>query len=237
MLPYIGEFVGTCLLVLMGNGICANVNLKKSWFKDAGPIFITIGWGFAVMIPAFIFGAASNAHFNPVFTIAFALDGSFPWALVPGYIVAQMLGGFLGAVLVWLLYRNHFNITEDEDTKLACYATRPAIKSMPSNILSEAVATFVLVFAIKGIAQVPGIAGGFDRFLIFACICAMGMSFGGLTGYALNPARDLGPRIAHAILPMKNKGSSHFEYGLIVPIFGPLIGAILAVGLYAIIPW
>ena len=190
------------------------------------------------MIPAYIFGEASGAHFNPVFTIAFACDGTFPWELVPGYVAAQMLGGFVGQIFVWGMWKKHFYITNDPATKRSCFCTAPSIKSWPLNFFSEVMATFTLVFAVKGIGQVIGIAGGVKWLFIFGIITAMGMGFGGLTGYALNPARDLGPRIAHAICPMKSKKEkSDWKYGFTVPIFGPLVGALLAVGLYAIIPW
>lgn len=238
-MPYLGEFIGTALLILLGDGICANVNLNKSGFKGAGPIFITIGWGLAVMIPVMIFGAATGAHFSPVFTIAFAIQGTFPWELVPGYIVCQMLGGFFGALIVYFLYQKHFFATEDAIIKRMCFCTKPAIKSWPHNFLSEIVATCVLVFAVKGFSQTTGLwAPGVDRVLIMGLICAMGMSFGGLTGYALNPARDLGPRIVHALMPMgETKADSDWLFGLTVPIIGPIVGGILGILLFMAIPW
>lgn len=237
MLPYIAEFLGTMLLILLGDGVVANVTLNKSGMKGAGSIQITIAWGLAVMVPAFIFGAASGAHFNPALTIALAIDGSIGWGLVPGYIVAQMLGGIVGGILVYVLFKDQFDATEDPGTKLGVFSTGPSVPNMGRNILQEAVATFVLVFAIKGQGQVVGMATGLGNLLTFGIIVSIGMSLGGLTGYALNPARDLGPRIAHAILPIKGKGDSNFEYGLIVPIVGPIIGAIAAVLLYGIIPF
>jgi glycerol uptake facilitator protein len=236
MLPYIAEFLGTMLLIILGDGVVANVTLNKSGMKGAGSIQITLAWGLAVMVPAFIFGAASGAHFNPALTIALALDGSMSWALVPGYILAQFAGAILGAVIVYLMFKDQFDATEDPGTKLGVFSTGPSIPNLPRNIFCEAVATFVLVFAIKGIAQVTGIAGGLSNILVFGIIVSIGMSLGGLTGYALNPARDIGPRIAHAILPIKGKGSSNWGYA-IVPLVGPVIGAIAAVALYAIIPW
>ena len=188
------------------------------------------------MVPAFIFGAASGAHFNPALTIALALDGSMSWALVPGYIIAQFAGAILGAVIVYLMFADQFDATEDPGTKLGVFSTGPSIPNLPRNIFCEAVATFILVFAIKGIGQVDGIAGGLSNILVFGIIVSIGMSLGGLTGYALNPARDIGPRIAHAFLPIKGKGSSNWGYA-IVPLAGPVIGAIVAVLLYGIIPW
>ena len=224
MLPYIAEFLGTMMLILLGDGVVANVNLNKSGMKGGGSIQITLAWGLAVMVPAFIFGAASGASFNPALTLALAIDGSFDWALVPGYIIAQMAGAFVGA-------------TPDAGSKLGVFCTGPSVENKPLNILSEAIGTFVLVFAIKGLANVPGAAEvGLDKFLVFGIIVSIGMSLGGLTGYAINPARDLGPRIAHAVLPIKGKGDSNWGYAL-VPVVGPIIGAIAAVLLYGAIPW
>lgn len=236
MLPYIAEFLGTMLLIILGDGVVANVTLNKSGMKGAGSIQITLAWGLAVMVPAFIFGAASGAHFNPALTLALAVDGSLAWGLVPGYIIAQFAGAIVGAVIVYLMFKDQFDATEDPGTKLGVFSTGPSIPNIPRNIFCEAVATFVLVFAIKGIGQVTGIAGGLSNILVFGIIVSIGMSLGGLTGYALNPARDIGPRIAHALLPIKGKGSSNWGYA-IVPLAGPIIGALVAVGLYAIIPW
>ena len=236
MLPFIAEFLGTMLLIILGDGVVANVTLNKSGMKGAGSIQITLAWGLAVMVPAFIFGAASGAHFNPALTLALAIDGSLSWALVPGYIIAQFAGAIVGAIIVYLMFKDQFDATEDPGTKLGVFSTGPSIPNLPRNIFCEAVATFVLVFAIKGIAQVTGIAGGLSNIFVFGIIVSIGMSLGGLTGYALNPARDIGPRIAHAILPIKGKGSSNWGYA-IVPLVGPIIGAIVAVLLYRIIPW
>ena len=234
MLPYIAEFLGTMLLIILGDGVVANVTLNKSGMKGAGSIQITLAWGLAVMVPAFIFGAASGAHFNPALTIALALDGSIGWGLVPGYIIAQFAGAILGAVIVYLMFADQFDATEDPGTKLGVFSTGPSIPNLPRNLFCEAVATFVLVFAIKGIPA--GCPAGVNNLLVFGIIVSIGMSLGGLTGYALNPARDIGPRIAHAILPIKGKGSSNWGYA-IVPLLGPVIGAIVAVLLYGIIPW
>lgn len=235
MQAYICEFVGTMMLILLGDGVVANVTLNKSGMKGAGSIQITFAWGLAVLVPAFIFGAASGASFNPALTIALAAGGSFPWAQVPGYIIAQMAGAFVGACLVYILFKDQFDATEDPGTKLGVFSTGPAIPNTFRNILSELVGTFVLVFAILGIGQVQGIATGVDKLFVFGIIVSVGMSLGGLTGYAINPARDLGPRLAHAILPIKGKGSSNFGYGLVVPIIGPILGGLIAVGLYNLI--
>ena len=251
MMPYLAEFIGTMMLILLGDGVVANVTLNKSGMKGAGPIQITFAWGLAVLVPAFIFGTASGAHFNPALTIALAADGSMAWSLVPGYIVAQFAGAFLGACLVWILFKKHFEdetLTPDQIRGVFC--TGPSIPNMPLNILSEAIGTFVLVFAIKGIGQVGATSEvlgetvftsmtgvvGFNYFLVFAIIVSIGMSLGGLTGYAINPARDIGPRLAHQVLPIKGKGDSNWKYAIVTAV-GPVIGALAAVGLYAILPW
>lgn len=236
MLPYIAEFIGTMLLILLGDGVVANITLNKSGMKGAGSIQITFAWGLAVMLPAFIFGAASGAHFNPAVTIALALDGTLAWGLVPGYIIAQFAGAFVGACLVYIMFKDHFDATEDPGTKLGVFSTGASIPNKGRNLICEAIATFVLVFAIKGMGQVAGLNGAQGNFLVFGVIVSIGMSLGGLTGYALNPARDIGPRIAHALLPIKGKGSSHWDYA-IVPLLGPILGGIVAVLLYQIIPW
>lgn len=236
MLPYIAEFIGTAMLILLGNGVVANATLEKSGMKGAGPIQITIAWGLAVMIPAIIFGNASGAHFNPALTIALAFDRTIAWSVVPGYMLAQFAGAFVGAVLVYILYKDHFDCTEDATVKLGAFATGASVQNLPRNILSEAVGTFVLVFGIKGLAQLENCTPGMEKLFVFGIIVAIGMSLGGLTGYAINPARDLGPRLAHTILPIRGKGSSHWEYAPVV-IVGPLAGAIAAVLLYRIIPW
>lgn len=236
MLPYLAEFLGTMMLIILGDGVVANVNLNKSGMKGGGSVQITLAWGLAVMIPACIFGKASGASFNPALTLALALDGSFSWAMVPGYIIAQFAGAFVGAIIVYLMFKDQFDATPDPGSKLGVFSTGPSIPNLPRNIFCEAVATFVLVFAIKGMAQIEGIAGGLGNFVVFGIIVSIGMSLGGLTGYALNPARDIGPRIAHAVLPIQGKGSSNWGYA-IVPLVGPIIGAVVAVLLYGAIPW
>ena len=208
MLPYISEFLGTMLLIILGDGVVANVTLNKSGMKGAGSIQITFAWGLAVMIPACIFGAASGASFNPALTLALAMDGSFAWSMVPGYILAQFAGAFVGAVIVYLLFKAQFDATKEAGTKLGVFCTAPSVPNTGLNMFSEAVGTFVLVFAIKGMANVPGLTDGLGKFIVFGIIVSIGMSLGGLTGYAINPARDLGPRFAHTVLPIHEKGSS-----------------------------
>ena len=237
MLPYISEFVGTALLLLLGTSVVANVNLTKSGMKGGGVVVITVAWGLAVMIPAYIFGAASGAHFNPALTVALAVNGTFDWGMVPGYIVAQMAGGFVGGALTHTLFKDHLDAEENPAVKLGVFCTSPSMPNLFRNFLSETIGTFVLVFAILGIAQVPNIAGGMDKLFVFGIIVSVGMSLGGLTGYAINPARDFGPRLAHALLPIKGKGSSNFAYGCRVPLIAPFVGGILAVVVYKAIPW
>lgn len=231
LLKFLAELIGTMMLIILGDGVVANVTLNKSGMKGAGSIQITLAWGLAVMVPAFIFGTASGAHFNPALTIALAVDQSLPWAEVPIYIIGQFAGAILGACIVYLMFKDQFDATDDPGTKLGVFSTGPSVPNIPRNIFCEAVATFVLVFAIKGIGQVTGIAGGLSNVLVFGIIVSIGMSLGGLTGYALNPARDIGPRIAHAFLPIKGKGDSNWGYA-IVPIVGPIVGAIVAVLLF-----
>ena len=236
MLPYISEFLGTMLLIILGDGVVANVTLNKSGMKGAGSIQITFAWGLAVMIPACIFGAASGASFNPALTLALAMDGSFACSMVPGYILAQFAGAFVGAVIVYLLFKAQFDATKEAGTKLGVFCTAPSVPNTGLNMFSEAVGTFVLVFAIKGMANVPGLTDGLGKFIVFGIIVSIGMSLGGLTGYAINPARDLGPRFAHTVLPIHEKGSSNWGYA-IVPLLGPILGALAAVALYGAIPW
>ena len=236
MLPYIGEFFGSMILILLGDSVVANVNLNKSGHKGGGSVQCGIAWGLAVMIPAYIFGEASGAHFNPAMTLALAIDGSFSWSMVPGYIIAQFAGFFVGAVLVYLLFKDHLDATEDPNTILGVFATAPSIPNKGRNFLSELIGAFMLVFAVKGMDNVVGIAGGVNRLFLFGIITAGVMSFGGLTGFAINPARDISPRLVHAIFPIKNKGSSNWGYA-VIPLFGPIVGGVLAILLFNAIPW
>jgi glycerol uptake facilitator protein len=225
MSPYLAEFVGTCILVLLGDGCVANVILAKTKGNGGGWIVITIGWGVAVFVPAMIFGGISGGSFNPALTLGFAVAGNWSsgmpgWGAVPLYILAQMCGAFVGACLVWLFYKNHFDETKDPGTQLGVFSTGPAIRNPVFNLISEIIATCCLVFFFF----VPnGSSGGW---FAYAVILTLGISLGGTTGYALNPARDLSPRIAHALLPMKGKGGSDWGYAWI-PVVGPIIGGII----------
>ena len=229
------EFIGTLVLILMGDGVVANNCLKGTKGNNAGWIVITMAWGLAVMCGVLIAGPYSGAHLSPAVTVGLAVAGSFPWANVAGYIVAQMLGAFCGATLVYLFYKDHFDITDDKATKLGVFCTIPAIENKRSNFFSEVVATMLLIFVILAIGNAentPTVGmGGLGSFPTAMLIMAVGMSLGGTTGYALNPARDLGPRLAHAILPIKGKGSSNWNYSW-VPAFGPIVGAALAAVAY-----
>lgn len=220
----LAEFLGTAMLVYLGDGVCANCTLTKSKGQNSGWIVITTAWALAVAIPAFIFQSASN-HFNPALTIALAVVGKFPAAEVPGYIVAQMLGGIVGAALVWLTYLPHWAETEDKAAKLGIFCTAPAIRNLPSNFLTEVLATATLVFGILGIGGIK-VAEGLGPIIVGGLIFVLGLSLGGPTGYALNPARDLAPRIAHAILPIAGKGDSDWGYSW-VPVLGSIVGGIV----------
>jgi glycerol uptake facilitator protein len=227
MKALIAEFIGTMFLVLLGDGVCCNVSLNKSGMKGGNTVHILIGWGMAVMVPAFTFGAASGAHFNPAVTIGAAIRGGMAWSQVPGYIIAQMLGGFCGAAILMVLYADHIKATDDDATIRGCFATGPSIRNTGLNFLSEFVATFILVFTL---ASIPGDAGasGVSWVLVYGVIVACGASFGGLTGYAMNAARDAAPRLAYQLLaPNKGAKDPDWAYGWI-PVAAPICGAICA---------
>ncbi|WP_264553890.1 MIP/aquaporin family protein [Flavobacterium sp. N2038] len=239
MTPFIAEILGTMFMILLGNGVVANVVLKDTKGNNSGWIVITTAWAFAVFVGVTIAGPISGAHLNPIVTLGLALIGKFAWNLVPAYVLAQMIGAMSGAFLVWLSHKDHFAITEDEGTKLACFSTSPAIKNNVSNLISEIIATFVLIFTIFYIAG-PSLKitadsnaaiglGTIGALPVAILVWVIGLALGGTTGYAINPARDLGPRIMHAILPIK--GSSNWGYAWI-PIIGPIIGSGLAAALY-----
>ncbi len=223
------EFIGTAILILLGDGVVANVILKGTKGHNSGWIVITIAWGLAVFVAAFISAPYSGAHLNPALTVGLALAGSFDGNVI-GYIIAQMLGGVFGASLVYLFYKPHFDVEEDSTTKLGVFCTIPAIRNYTYNFISELIGTYLLVFGILFVAG-SEIAGPYPVGLL---IVVIGMSLGGTTGYAINPARDLGPRIAHAILPIKGKRDSDWAYSW-VPVVGPVVGAILAAGSYLLI--
>jgi glycerol uptake facilitator protein len=230
MEAYLGEFIGTMLLIILGDGVVAGVLLRNSKAENSGWIVITLGWGMAVAVAVYCVGQFSGAHINPAVTLGFAVTGQFEWAMVPGYIIAQFLGAFVGAVIVWLSYLPHWGETADPGLKLGVFSTAPAIYNTPANVITEIVGTFVLVFGVFGIIA-NDLAGGLAPLLIGLLVLGIGLSLGGPTGYAINPARDLGPRIAHAVLPIAGKGGSDWGYAWI-PVVAPIIGGILGAVAY-----
>ena len=237
MSPFLAELLGTMLLIILGDGVVANVVLNKTKGQSSGWIVITAGWACGVTVAVYAVGTFSGAHLNPAVTIGLASIGKFAWASVPTYIAAQMLGALLGATIVWLAYLPHWAVTESQASKLAVFCTGPAIRSPISNVLTEIIGTFVLVLGVlailtpKNLNPAYGWNVGFGPALVGVIVWAIGLSLGGPTGYAINPARDLGPRIAHAMLPIAGKGNSDWGYAWI-PIIGPVIGGLIAAFLY-----
>ena len=234
MSAYLGEFIGTTLLVILGDGVVANVVLKGTKGANSGWIVITMGWGMAVFVAVFSVAAMSGAHINPAVTLGLAMAGKFAWAQVPLYIVAQMLGAGFGAFWVWLSYRDHFVATEDQNAKLGVFCTIPEIRNNVTNFMSEVIGTVVLVFCVLLMAEPDAGLGALNALPVGFLVLAIGLSLGGTTGYAINPARDLGPRIMHAIVPIPNKRDADWSYSWI-PILGPLTGGAIAAVLYVII--
>ena len=226
MTPFVSELTGTALLIILGNGVVANVILNKTKGQNSGWIVITFGWAIAVFVGVYA-ATVSGGHLNPAVTIGFAALGKFPWADVPIYILAQMLGAMIGAFFVWVVYRPHFEATNDPVTILAVFSTIPAIRSPVNNLLSETIATFVLILGAFFLTPSETSLGSMSALPVALLVLGIGLSLGGSTGYAINPARDLGPRIMHAILPIKGKGGSDWNYCWIA-VIGPVIGALLA---------
>ncbi|WP_085994276.1 MIP/aquaporin family protein [Oceanobacillus senegalensis] len=224
MSAFVGEIIGTMILIVLGGGVVGASVLKSTKAEGTGWVLITIGWGLGVTMGAYAVGGISGAHMNPAVTLGFAVAGEFPWSQVPSYIIAQLIGAFIGAILVFFQYLPHWGKTADPATKLAVFATDPAIRSTPSNLVSEIIGTFILVFGIMFIG-VNEFTEGLNPFIVGLLIVAIGMSLGATTGYAINPARDLGPRIAHAVLPVPGKGGSDWRYAW-VPVVGPIIGGV-----------
>ncbi len=232
---FLGELIGTLLLVLLGNGVVANVLLAKSKGQNSGWIVISAGWGFAVGIAVYATGWASGGHYNPAVTLGFCLVGKTAWALMPLYILSQMLGAILGAFLVYLSYYPHWKVTSDATSKLLCFATHPAIRNYKWNFVTEMIGTAVLLLGVLGIINSHNqIAAGMGPYAIGILVFSIGLSLGGPTGYAINPARDLGPRIVHSLLPLSKRGGSEWSYSW-VPIFGPLLGGALGALLYQLL--
>ncbi|WP_034551006.1 MIP/aquaporin family protein [Carnobacterium funditum] len=231
-LQIFSEFLGTLILVLLGDGVVAAVSLKKSKAEASGWIVITLGWGAAVTIGVYIAGFMGPAHINPAVTLAMAIAGNFSWGLVIPFILAQVAGGIVGAVLVWLTYIDHFAATEGKGAILGTFATGPAIKNHPANLVTEIIGTIVLILGLLSFSQYT-FADGMNPVVVGLLIVSIGLSLGGATGYAINPARDLGPRITHQFLPIKNKGTSDWGYSW-VPIVGPMIGAVIGALLFLV---
>jgi glycerol uptake facilitator protein len=231
MTPFLGEIIGTALLILLGDGVVANVVLKGTKGNNSGWIVITVGWAMAVFVGVFVSASASGAHLNPAVTVALATAGKFDWNQVPGYLLAQMIGACLGAFLVWAHYKPHFDVTESPDGKLAVFCTVPAIRATGLNLVSEIIGTVVLVYAVLHITSPGGGLGSLDALPVALVVLVIGLSLGGTTGYAINPARDLGPRLMHALLPLPNKRDSDWNYAWI-PVAGPIIGGLVAALIY-----
>lgn len=230
MSSFTGEFFGTLLLILLGDGVVAGVLLKGSKSENAGWIVIVLGWGLAVTLAIYAVGQISGAHLNPAVTVGLAINGKFPWSDVGPYVMAQVLGAFTGAILVWIQYMPHWGRTSDAGIKLAVFCTAPAVRNSVANLLSEIIATLVLILGLL-VLGANEFTQGLKPLVVGALIASIGFGLGGTTGFAINPARDLGPRIAHALLPIPGKGSSDWSYSWI-PVVGPLIGSALAVGVY-----
>jgi glycerol uptake facilitator protein len=241
MSPFTAELIGTMFLILLGAGVVANVILKGTKGNAGGWMVITTGWALAVFVGVVIAGPYSGAHLNPAVSIGLAIAGKFEWSQVPIYIAAQVAGAMLGAFLAWCIYKDHFNETSDPDTVLAVFSTGPAIRNTTFNLLSEIIGTFVLLFVVFYFTEAeikepksPIGLGSLGALPVTFLVWAIGLSLGGTTGYAINPARDLGPRIVHALLPIKHKGSSNWKYAWI-PILGPVIGSAIAAALFMVL--
>ncbi len=234
MTPFVAEIIGTALLIILGDGVVANVLLNKSKGNGGGWIVITMGWAMGVFVAVYSVAGFSGAHLNPAVTIGLATAGKFDWANVPLYIAAQFIGAMLGALIVWIGYRQHFNETKEQDIQLAVFCNAPAIRSNINNLLTEIIGTFVLVFGVLLIIPPSNSLGSLNALPVALLVLGIGLGLGGPTGYAINPARDLGPRIMHAILPIKGKGSSDWGYSWI-PVAGPVIGGLLAAWVFSIL--
>lgn len=233
---FIAELLGTMILIILGDGVCCNVNLNKSGMKGGGSVQIILGWGLAVLLPAYTFGAVSGSHFNPAVSLGALIssqmkgDGSFTAGMFCGYVVAQMIGAFLGACIVFVLFHDQFKATEDLATKRGVFCTAPSVPNVGLNFLSEFVCAFLLVFTLDGVGNTTAAASGVSWILVYAVIVSIGGSLGGLTGYAMNPARDLGPRLAYACLPIPGGKDPNWGYGwipVIAPLCGGAVGAVV----------
>lgn len=231
---FLAELIGTAVLIIIGNGVVANVVLPKTKGHGGGLLAICFGWALAVFIAVYMTGSVSGAHLNSAVTIALAVAGKFSWSDVPLYLTAQLLGAMLGAFFVWLTYRQHFDVSEDASMKLASFCTGPSISNPLQNLLTETIATAVFILGVLFITKADASLGSLDALPVALLVMGIGLGLGGPTGWAINPARDLGPRIMHALLPIKNKGGSNWSYSW-VPVLGPVIGACLAVFVYQLL--
>lgn len=234
MTAFWAECIGTALLIIMGNGVVANVCLQRTYGNQSGWIVITFGWAIAVFTGVLVAAPHSGAHLNPAVSIAMAMLGKLSWGLAVNYILGQMLGAMLGATAVYLVYRDHYHATTDRGAKMATFCTSPAIKNPLNNLLMEALGTFVLIFAVLHMVSPDYKLGALDALPVALIVLGIGLSLGGATGYAINPARDLGPRIMHALLPIADKKDSEWSYSW-VPVLGPVLGAVAAAGLYGVL--
>jgi glycerol uptake facilitator protein len=234
MTPFFGEFIGTGMIIILGQGVVSNVVLQRSKGYNSGWIVISFGWAMGVFVGVYCSAAASKAHLNPAVTLAFAALGKISWSLVPTYIAAQLLGAMAGSLVAWLCFRQHFAATPDADAKLAVFCTTPAIRSYGNNLITEIIATFVLILGVLFIAAPSSSLGALDALPVSLLVLGIGLGPGGPTGYAINPARDLGPRIMHAVLPIPGKRNSDWGYAWI-PVAGPLLGSLLAVLAYKLL--
>jgi glycerol uptake facilitator protein len=234
MTPFVAEIAGTAILITLGAGVVANVLLKGTNGNGSGLIVIAIAWGMAVFTGVYVSADSSGAHLNPAVTIGLAVAGKFNWAEVPSYILAQFIGAFIGSVINWLTYKPHFDATEDPAAILAVFSTGPAIAKPLNNLLTETLATFIFMLGVFFIQKGEHALGALDALPVALLVIAIGLSMGGPTGYAINPARDLGPRIMHALLPIPNKGSSNWAYAHI-PVVGPILGAVLAAVVFGLL--
>lgn len=230
----LAEVFGTAILIILGDGVVAGVLLARSKSQNAGWIVITTGWALAVAVAVYAIGGLTGAHINPAVTVGLASIGSIGWDVVPWYLIGQMVGAFIGAVIVFLHYLPHWAVTDDPGLKLAVFSTGPAIRNYAANLMSEIIGTFMLVFGVLAITNENNNVGALAALLVGFLVWAIGLSLGGPTGYAINPARDLGPRIAHAVLPIPGKGTSDWEYSW-VPVVGPIVGGVLGAIAYNLV--
>lgn len=231
---YVAEILGTALVITLGNGVVANVILHKTKGNNGGLMAITLGWAMAVFVGVLASANISGAHLNPAVTVGLAVIGKFQWALVPGYMLAQLIGSIIGALLVWIIYRQHFDETKDAAINLAVFSTAPSIRNAQHNFTAEFLATFIFMLTILLITKSSNSLGSLDALPVALVVLGVGLGLGGPTGYAINPVRDLGPRIMHSILPIKHKGTSDWQYSW-VPVFAPLAGAITAAVFYQLL--